>query len=238
MTDSLHYAKVRLRRAEHLRNAGRIDAAYYVMLHVLDSFKDHGEETAAVYFRPRVRHQLALIHASRGDHSAAEAYFKQSMNEFHPNNFIGRGRVTRDYGWWMYANGGISRGRNQLKAARKLLMQDTGSPTRRQREIAVTDGLLARLERVRYPDKARDTMLRVDKILRGGEKWIYELDNLKFLIPLLPLSSRPPYMARARTIEFKILFSENLALLGGDIRDGKPIKALLGFGGRSLKSLL
>ncbi len=237
MTNSLVYAKARLRRAEHLRNAGRIDAAYYMMLSVLGEFDDHGEETSAAYFRPRAYHQLALIHALRSDSTAAETYFKRSIKEFDPENFIGCGRVTRDYGWWLYQKGKITKGRDQIKAARKLLMQSTNSPRRQARELAVTDGILARTTILNNPLRATETMLRVDDVLRGGDKWIYELDNLKFLIPLLPLTLRPAYMARAKRIELKILFSENFAIFSEDIWEGQPIRALVGFSGRSIKSL-
>jgi hypothetical protein len=237
LIDGLAYAKIQLKRAEHLHNGDNNEAALRVMYTVFREFHDHGETMEAAYFKPRAYHLMARIHAALGNDEIAEMFFKRSIKKFNRDNFIGRGRVARDYGLWIYNQGGVTRGRNQIKIARKLLTQSTGDSERRRRETAITDDFLARVTIHNNPKKALEALQRTDNELRGCEKWIYELSYLEHWIPLIPLTTRPPYMLRAKKIRFKILFSTNLALLDGDIRSGKPIKALTGFGRRSLKLL-
>jgi hypothetical protein len=188
---------------------------------------DYGEEMEAYYYLPRIRHRLGLSYAALGEEKAARANFEESMRLFEANNLIGRARVSRDYGWWLTDSlHEVTVGQEHLQQALSLLENEAEALRceRWYREHLVTRGVIARLSTGTSPEETKAILLEVNKYLRGGDKWAYELDNLRHLIPLLSLRERPSYIARATFIEARIALHEDIAVLASDLRDGKLVR--------------
>lgn len=119
-------------------------------------------------------------------------------------------------------------GQRLIMSARNTLMSvdESMRDDRWRREMAATDGFLARITMDADAPQALSELIRVDEVLRGGDKWIYELDNLQYLIRLLPVHKRPAYQMRALIIWERIHIIEEWKLLGDDITDGNFIGGL------------
>jgi hypothetical protein len=203
-----------------------------MLQHALGMTTDYGDDTEAAYYLPRIRHRLALSYAKVGEERVARKNFDESIKLFKPCNNVGRARVLRDYGWWLVQLGEVNDGRLRLHQALSL-MRDVEESTRDDvwhREYLVTEGMVARLSSGVKASETRLTLLSIDEQLRGGNKWIYELDNLRHLIPLLSVRERPRYVARAIAIETRIVLHEDLSVLGNDLRDGIVVRGFLGLG--------
>ncbi len=224
--DSLTETKRLITRAGHLLNAGEPERALGVMFMALGATTDHGVKTEAAYYLPRIRHGFALIYAAMGEDKRAKRNFELALKGFELDNRIGRARVMRDYGWFQFTRGYEVAGGRLLNRALDSLTAEHVHDERWEREMAATQGFLARTTAAIDPSEALDEFIRVDEVLRGGDKWIYELDNLQHLIRLLPLQKRLSYQLRAVVIWERIHVSEELKLLKGDFIDGNPIDGL------------
>lgn len=224
--DSLIDTKRLITRAGHLLNAGEPERARNVMFMALGTTTDHGVETEAAYYLPRIRHGFALIYAAMGEDELAKRNFKLALRLFELDNHIGRARVMRDYGWFHFVRKHEMVGERLINRALSSLIAEQIHDTRWEREVAATQGFLARATIGIDPSGALSELVRVDEILRGGDKWIYELDNLQHLIRLLPAHKRPSYQMRALIIWERIHVYEEFKLLKDDFVDGNPIDGL------------
>lgn len=223
-TDLKRLAKKRLRDAEHLRVAGEPERAIAVLMHAFDTFEDHGEKTEADYYRPRGKHQLALCLADLGrDVEAAEA-FEQSYESFNDSNFIGRGRVLRDWAWWLYTvkleYGAAIR---KLQLAEALLERDRTDRKRRRRELAIIRALLAYTQRAKDSSAAIAALEKADRILQGGSKWAAERDNLQLLVEL---TGETKYFIRLVALRRKITLVQDWNVFWTDMGKLRPDLAI------------
>lgn len=226
--DSLITTKRLITRAGHLLNAGEPERALNVMFMALGRTMDYDTKTDAAYYLPRIRHGFALIYAALGEDELAKQHFKLALKAFELDNKIGRARVIRDDGWFRITHGNRRAGQRLIMSARNTLMSvdESMRDDRWRREMAATDGFLARITMDAGAPQALSELIRVDEVLRGGDKWIYELDNLQYLIRLLPVHKRPAYQMRALIIWERIHIIEEWKLLGDDITDGNFIGGL------------
>lgn len=234
-------AKRLIKRGEHLHNAGEYERAIFMLQRALGMTTDYGDETEVAYYLPRIRHRLALSYAELGEERVARKNFDESIKQFKPCNNVGRARVLRDYGWWLVQLGEVTAGRQRLYQA-LTLMQDVEEGDARDdawhREYLVTEGMVARLSSGVKDGETQQILLAIDKQLKGGDKWIYELDNLRYLIPLLSLRQRPRFIARAAIIETRIVLHEDLSVLGNDLRDGTVVRGVFSLGLRMTRRAL
>lgn len=224
--DSRVYAKQLLKRGCHLLNAGENQRALNSFVHALGITTDYGDATTAAYYLPRIRHCLALAHAALGNTSAARKNFEQSLKRFEADNHIGRARTMRDFGWFLVANGQMKAGRTRLQGALDTLALESNRDERWTREQAATEGFLARLDAKTNPRKAAAKLRSVDVVLQGSDKWMYELDNLQHLIPLLGFVESLEYRTRAFVLRERIRLSEDAKVLIDDIAMGRPVHGI------------
>lgn len=219
-------------------NLGDYHRALPLLVLAYNSTRDFGEPTESAELLPRINHRLAQAYAHTGDRRAARARFVHAEELFDRDNVIGRGITLRDHGWVEWRWGKCSEGVRLIKRAQRLLRRDASVNERHHEELIVTDGILARTYVAADPSRAIDQFKLVDQTVRGGNKWIYELDNLRHLTPLVPQPQRLAYHLRANRIVLRMIVADELSLATDDVMDGRFIRAASGVTVRNIQRLL
>ena len=234
----LKYTKKLVKKAQHLMNLGEYDRALQLLLLALNATRDVDELTEAAYLLPRINHRLAQAYAHTGDRKAARARFIRAERLFDRDNVIGRAITLRDLGWTLWQWGEFTEGNRQIARAQRLLKRRATTDERHRVELVVTDGLMARTYAAVDKPRAVDQFRQVDEMVRGGNKWIYELDNLRQLIPLVPPAERIVYRFRADKITLRMIVEDEFSLVLDELLDGRIISAASGSTLRNVRRIL
>lgn len=234
----LTYTRKLVKRAQHLMNLGEYHRALPLLILAHSSTRDFGEPTESAELLPRINHRLAQAYAHTGDRRAARARFVHAEQLFDRDNVIGRSITLRDHGWVEWRWGKCSEGVRLIKRAQRLLRRDAPTNERHHEELIVTDGILARTYAGIDQPRAIDQFKLVDETVRGGNKWIYELDNLRHLAPIVPMPQRLTYHLRSDRIVLRMIVDDELSLAVDDMLDGRFLRAASGITMRNVKRLL
>ena len=235
---SLTYTRKLVKRAQHLMNLGEYHRALPLLILAQSSTRDIGELTESAELSPRINHRLAQAYANTGDRRAARARFVHAEKLFDRENVIGRAITLRDHGWTIWTWGEFNEGARHIRRAQRLLRRQASHDERHHVELIVTDGMLARTYAAVDQPRAIDQFKLVDDTVRGGNKWIYELDNLRQLIPLVPASERIAYRLRADKIRLRMIIDDEISLALDDLMDGRIVRAASGVTLRNVRRLL
>lgn len=223
------YVRRLVKQSQHLMNVGRVEQAVNVLRLAVAATKDIDRQTEGANLLPRIYHRIAQAEVMRGNLYAALKMFVKSEEAFDPENVIGRSRVLRDYGLVVWEYDDRTEGKKLVEEALAALRHPTETSPRWELEYLVTEGFLARLTVDEDPAKALQVFLRVDAGVRGGSKWVYELDNLEQMIPLLPRGKRPPYLLRASLLASRMVVADEITHVSNLLlEDGKFIAAPFG----------
>lgn len=223
------YVRRLVKQSQHLMNVGKVEQAVDVLRLALAATKDIDRQTDGAKLLPRIYHRIAQAEAMRGNISASLKMFVKSEKAFNRKNVIGRSRVLRDHGLVVWEHIDETEGKELIEAALMALRRPTETSARWELEYLVTEGFLARLVAEEDPAKALQVFLRVDARVRGGSKWVYELDNLEQMIPLLPRSKRPPYLLRASLLASRMVVADEITHVSNSLmEDRKYVSAPLG----------
>lgn len=208
-------------------NVGETKQALEVLQQALGSTQDLDQETEAAYLLPRIHHRRAQAHALNGELDLALRQYVSADEAFDPSNVVGRSMAKRDHGLLVWEKVDQDEGERLIREALQLL----GTPSKTDpswEEYMVTRGVLARLSVNTNPAESLAIFMQVDKQVRGGNEWVYELDNLEQIIPLVPRSQRPAYLLRASLLSTKMVAREEVARVGNELMNGDLVSAPLG----------
>lgn len=209
-------------------NAGETERALDVLGRALSATWDVDKLTEGAYLLPRVFHRIAQARALNGDVDGALDLFVQAEEQFERTNVVGRAIVLRDHGFVVWQHINQKEGERLIREALQVLRQPSKTDPRWELEYVVTEGFLARLSTKKNPSKSLKTFMKVDDRVRGGNKWMYELDNLEQIIPLLPRIQRLSYLARASILSTRMVMTEEVARVGNEMMEGDVLLAPLG----------
>lgn len=227
MSTEQQYVRRLVKQSQHLMNVGRVDQAVNVLRLAVAATKDIDRQTDGAKLWPRIYHRIAQVEAMRDNIGVSLRMFAKSEAAFDPENVIGRSRVLRDHGLvvWEHEEDEV-RAKELIEEALMTLRRPRATSPRWELEYVVTEGFLARLTVADDPAKALEVFLRVDAYVRGGSKWVYELDNLEQIIPLLPRSKRLPYLVRASLLASRMVIADEIAHVSNALlEDGKVLSA-------------
>lgn len=227
-----------VRHAALLVYIGEYEAGELLLLRALSYTYDYGERTEAAYYLPRIHHRMGQLEAARGNDCHARELLQLAEGSFNHSNVIGRARTLRDLAWLTYRQGQQDEGSELAKRARNLLKKPDAASPEWEKEFIVTDGLVAQTDpRIPAPDAVKQ-FLKVDEHVRGGKDPIYERENLRRLIGLLPFSERLGYELRYQTIWWRLIASHEVKTVTQDLMDGNFKGATLGSARRITRHLL
>ncbi len=222
------YVRKLVKKSQHLMNVGKPKQALNVLIYALAATQDVDRQTEGASLLPRIYHRIAQAEAMTGNISASLKVFALAEESFDTTNVIGRSRVLRDHGLIVWEHIDETEGKRLIELALQALRNPTKTNGRWELEYLVTEGFLARLIAGEQPTKALEVFLRVDAYVHGGSKWIYELDNLEQLIPLLPRSKRPLYLLRASLLASKMVVTDEATHVKNALRHHDMLSAPLG----------
>ena len=228
-----------MKKAQHLMALGELERARTTLCFAMNATFDDADKrpTESAELLPRIKHRVAQLHDLTGEVEAADICFTEAESLFDRSNVIGRAITMRDHGWAAWQWGDWEKAEKLIPQAHALLLNSTSINRRLRLELAVTKGFEARLFASEDPDKARRQFLAVDRKIRGGTKWVYELDNLRQLVDCLPLKSQPLYRLRIRQLSLQMIIVDEVGLTTRDVIDGNFGHAIFGTTLRNIRRI-
>ena len=233
---SIQQTRRLVKHAQYMMNGGDYDRARFFLGMAYDDTKDYGEPTESAELSPRIRHRAGQVAAHFADHKEAAKHYDLAESQFNRDNVVGRAITLRDYGWTHWLAGENRPGIEQLEQAVSLFGPASSSDRRREVERIVSEGMLARTF-LHGPARTLDILVHVDETVHGGNKLIYELDNLRAMLPML--SGLDYWKAQARITQLQSLIHAKNELLYAkqDLESGRLASAIAGPAIRAVERL-
>ena len=147
---------------------------------------------------PEILQSAGIWYRLAGDLEAADEHLEQAYDE--AGDTVLRGDITRDWAMVAMDQRDFSWAMELLDDSESVLRCHGGSPEK----IATTIGFRGRaLAAQGETAAALRELLAADEVLSVGSDPVYERNNLVYLIPLLPVGKRLPYVARAVKLAYR-----------------------------------